>query len=39
MDDAPILICYDDSPGVQRALTVAADLVPFVPPPAREAAS
>jgi nucleotide-binding universal stress UspA family protein len=28
MDDAPILICYDGSPGARRAITVAADLIP-----------
>jgi hypothetical protein len=39
MDDAPILICDDGSPGARRATTVAADLIPFVPPSAREAAS
>lgn len=33
MDDPPILICYDGSPEVPRAITVAADLIPFVPPP------
>jgi nucleotide-binding universal stress UspA family protein len=28
MDDAPILICYDDSPGARHAIDAAADLLP-----------
>jgi nucleotide-binding universal stress UspA family protein len=27
MDDAPILICYDDSPGARQAIEAAADLL------------